>query len=447
MRAGKQNNTLTALFDRGASGHDDNDFADGVERAILVHQENGRSEGEGVLDELQELVESAGAQVCGSVVGHRRRPDPATFIGSGKAEEVAQLVASESATLLVMDHAISPIQERNLEKQVGCRVVDRTGLILDIFAQRATSKEGKLQVELAQLEYLSTRLVRGWTHLERQKGGIGLRGPGETQLETDRRLIGRRMKTLSRQLDRVSAQRELRRKSRRKVPIATVSLVGYTNAGKSSLFNALTRADVFAADKLFATLDPTMRRLQLDGYGPIILSDTVGFIRDLPHSLVSAFHSTLEEVSAASLLLHVVDTSNPEHAELQYQVEQVLNEIEAGDVPVITVYNKIDASGHNSHVERDEHQRVNRVWVSAQSGEGLDLLNKALAEHLGQHRVQYRLCLPPKAGKLRATLFDRCEVVSEQVTDMGDMVLDLMLDQKTLGWLEGHSDFRSEYRC
>ena len=447
MRARRQHSTLTALFDRGAPDHDIDDVVDGIERAILVHQQNGRGEGEDVLDELQELVESAGAQVCGSVIGRRRRPDPATFIGSGKAQEIAQLVESESASLLVMDHAISPIQERNLEKTVGCRVVDRTGLILDIFAQRATSKEGKLQVELAQLEYLSTRLVRGWTHLERQKGGIGLRGPGETQLETDRRLIGRRIKSLSRQLDHVSAQRELRRKSRRKVPIATVSLVGYTNAGKSSLFNALTKAEVFAADKLFATLDPTMRRLQVDGYGPVILSDTVGFIRDLPHSLVSAFHSTLEEVSAANLLLHVVDTANPEHAELQYQVEQVLNEIEAGDVPVITVFNKIDASGHNAHVERDEHNRANRVWVSAQTGAGLNLLNQALAEHLGQHRVQYRLRLPPKAGKLRATLFDRCEVVSEQVTDMGDMVLDLILDQKTLGWLEGHRDFRAEYRC
>lgn len=452
MPVNKQYNSLTALFDRGVNGGMQADALNGIERAILVHQQPvhqkyGRGDGEDVLDELQELVESAGARVCGSVIGHRRRPDPATFIGSGKAQEIASLVEAEHATLLVMDHVISPIQERNLEKIAGCRVVDRTGLILDIFAQRATTKEGKLQVELAQLEYLSTRLVRGWTHLERQKGGIGLRGPGETQLETDRRLIGRRIKTLSRQLNRVSAQRELRRKSRRKVPIATISLVGYTNAGKSSLFNAMTKADVYAADKLFATLDPTMRRLQIDGYGPAILSDTVGFIRDLPHSLVSAFHSTLEEVSAASLLLHVVDTSNPEHSDLQYQVDEVLREIEAGDVPSIVVFNKIDASGHSAHAERDANNRVTRVWASAQTGVGLDLLNEAIAGHLGQHRIKYRLRLPPKAGKLRATLFNRCEVLSEQVTDVGDMVLELMLDQKSLGWLEGHRDFRTEYRC
>jgi GTP-binding protein HflX len=447
LRARKQQNTLTALFERGTADAGQDIAPDERERVILVHQQNGQGDGEGVLDELQELVESAGALVCGSVIGHRRRPDPATYIGSGKAQEISELVRSERATLLVMDHAISPIQERNLEKSVGCRVVDRAGLILDIFAQRATSKEGKLQVELAQLEYLSSRLVRGWTHLERQKGGIGLRGPGETQLETDRRLIGRRIKSLSRQLDRVSAQRELRRKSRRKVPIATISLVGYTNAGKSSLFNALTNANVFAADKLFATLDPTMRRLRLEGYGAVILSDTVGFIRDLPHSLVSAFHSTLEEVSAASLLLHVVDTSNPEHDELQYQVEQVLDEIDAADVPRITVFNKIDATGQAPQVERDKDNRGTRVWVSAQTGVGLDLLNMALAEHLGRHRIKYRLRLPPQAGKLRATLFDRCEVVSERVTNVGDMVLDLVLDQETLGWLENHRDFRTEYRC
>ncbi|MEK9133738.1 MAG: GTPase HflX, partial [Pseudomonadota bacterium] len=289
---------------------------------------SGHSEQE-ELEELRLLAESAGAEVCGAITGSRQVPDAATFIGKGKAEEVRDAVVREHADLVLVNHELSPAQERNLEKITSCRVLDRTGLILDIFAQRARSAEGKLQVELAQLEHLSTRLVRGWTHLERQKGGIGLRGPGETQLEVDRRQIRERIKKLNDRLKQVNVQRRSRRKSRHKVPIPTVSFVGYTNAGKSSLFNQLTASSVYAADQLFATLDPTMRRLDLPGKSAIILADTVGFIRHLPHDLVEAFKSTLEEVAEADLLLHVVDSANPERLDQMQQVSKVLAEIDA----------------------------------------------------------------------------------------------------------------------
>ncbi len=410
------------------------------ERTILVHQGNGGDDVES-LDELRLLAESAGAHVCESVLSSRPSPDPGTFIGKGKVAEIRAKVAEQAIELVVVNHDISPVQERNLEQALGCRVLDRTGLILDIFAQRAASREGKLQVELAQLRHLSTRLVRGWTHLERQKGGIGLRGPGETQLETDRRLIGQRIKHLKNRLQHVSSQRDLRRKSRRKVPIQTVCLVGYTNAGKSSLFNRLTGASVHAADQLFATLDPTMRRLGLPDGRDVVLSDTVGFIRRLPHSLVKAFHSTLEEVSSAALLLHVVDASSPERRDHCEQVRRVLAEIGAGDLPVVTVYNKIDINQVDPRLERDAAGLPSRVWVSAQTGAGIPLLLEAIAEKLGQDRVPYRVRLPVSAGKLRALLYRYGSVLAERAGDNGGWVVDVGLSESSVGRLTRHDEF------
>src|SRR3990172_6180471 len=377
------------------------------ERALLVQLRlSGRVEQE-ALEELRLLAESAGAEVCGAITGRRQVPDAATFIGKGKAEEVRDAVVREHAELVLVNHELSPAQERNLEKITSCRVLDRTGLILDIFAQRAHSAEGKLQVELAQLEHLSTRLVRGWTHLERQKGGIGLRGPGETQLEVDRRLVRDRIKKLNQRLKQVSVQRRSRRRARHKVPIPTVSLVGYTNAGKSTLFNRLTGAAVYAADQLFATLDPTMRRIELPGRVSVVLSDTVGFIRNLPHDLVAAFKSTLEEVAEADLLLHVVDAGHPERLEHVQRVNEVLVEIAAAQLPQILVFNKIDATGAPPRLERAAIFRAARVWLSPRTGAGLELLAQALAEHSGQRRVLRRLQLPPEAGRLRALIHDR----------------------------------------
>jgi len=324
---------------------------------------------EEAISEICLLVESAGGEIAEVVTASRASPQPATFVGSGKAEELAQAVKQHHIELLVVNQAISPIQERNLEKAVGCRVLDRTGLILDIFAQRAQSHEGKLQVELAQLRHLSTRLVRGWTHLERQKGGIGLRGPGETQLETDRRLIGDRIRRLKERLVKVSAQRGLRRRARKKVPLPTVSLVGYTNAGKSTIFNRLTESSVYVEDQLFATLDTTMRRLEVPEYGEVILSDTVGFVRDLPHTLVQAFQSTLEEVSSAHVLLHVVDAAGISRDENIRAVQQVLDEIDANDIPQILVYNKadlIDPEFRGKAMNGFDGKITEKVWVSAQ---------------------------------------------------------------------------------
>jgi len=355
------------------------------------------------------------------------------------------MAAELHATLIVVDHAVSPVQERNLERQAQCRVIDRTRLILDIFATRASSREGKLQVELAQLRHMSTRLVRGWTHLERQKGGIGLRGPGETQLETDRRLIGYRIKTLTKRLDRIRTQRTLRRSSRQKVPIPTVALVGYTNAGKSSLFNRLSGASEYAADKLFATLDPKMRRIELPSFGPVILSDTVGFIRELPHSLVSAFHATLEEVTNAAVLIHVVDVTSQDRDEHMDNVESVLKEIGATDVPQMIAYNKIDSSGDAPAVERYSSGQVKGLWISARTGQGVDRLVDALAEHFKQGQIEVQVCLPPAAGKLRSEIYRKLQVVSEDVLDSGDVVLRLELSQNDVKWLNANRDFRSEY--
>ena len=374
------------------------------ERAILVRQEALVYVGtRGLLEELSQLARSAGAEVCYCLVTVRPKPVSATFIGKGKVEELADLVRREDATLVIFDHAISPIQERNIERIVHGRVLDRPGLILDIFARRATSSEGKLQVELAQLRHLSTRLVRGWAHLERQKGGIGLRGPGESQLEADRRLIGKRIKTLTHRLGRVEAQRSLRRSARHRTPVPTISLVGYTNAGKSSLFKALTGEEVLVEDKLFATLDPTMRRLEIPGFGRVVLSDTVGFIRDLPHTLIAAFHSTLEEVASASCLLLVNDFSDPDQAEFHQHVLQVLREIGADSIPVITVFNKIDLTGDLPRIKNNKEGEVGRVWLSAESGAGLDLLLDCIRALLSKSQQIFKLTLMPEAGAVTVT--------------------------------------------
>ncbi|MCR4302165.1 MAG: GTPase HflX [Sulfuricaulis sp.] len=420
--------------------------ASGVrERALLVQLRlSGRLEPE-ALEELRLLAVSAGAEVCGTILGSRQVPDAATFVGKGKAEEIRDAVAREHADLVLVNHDLSPAQERNLEKITCCRVLDRTGLILDIFAQRAHSAEGKLQVELAQLEHLSTRLVRGWTHLGRQKGGIGLRGPGETQLEVDRRLIRDRIKKLNERLEQVTVQRRSRRRARHKVPIPTVSLVGYTNAGKSSLFNRLTSATVYAADQLFATLDPTMRRIELPGKASVILGDTVGFIRRLPHDLVAAFKSTLEEVAEADVLLHVVDAASPDRLEQIRQVNNVLAEINALSIPQITVFNKIDVTGEAPRFERDAGGKILRVWVSARTGAGMDLLLLALADHFRLQRQHHRLILPPEAGRLRAALYDRFDVMRETALESGGWVLDLALEPAQFAWLRQQRDFRESF--
>jgi len=393
------------------------------------------------LEELRLLARSAGATVCGAVAGARERPDPATFLGKGKTQELRALALAERADLVLVNHNLTPSQERNLEKAVGCRVLDRTGLILDIFAQRARSREGQLQVELAQLERLSTRLVRGWTHLGRQKGGIGLRGPGETQLEVDRRLIRDRIKKLHERLEQVTLQRRSRRRARDRIPIPTVSLVGYTNAGKSSLFNRLTGAGVYAADQLFATLDPTMRRLALPGNAAVILADTVGFIRDLPHDLVEAFKSTLEEVAEAELLVHVVDAANPERREQMERVNGVLAEIGARDIAQIVVFNKIDVTGEAPRLERDADGRVARIWLSARTGAGVELLHDAVAARFRDRHRLVRLRLPPRAGRLRALLYERFDVRRETLPAEGGWEIELRLDPSQLAWLERQPGF------
>jgi GTP-binding protein HflX len=351
----------------------------GDDRAVLVSLMNGEPEGAEATVELRELVRSAGVQAVAEIHGRSRHPDPSTFAGSGKVREVADAVAASGAGVVIFNHELSPAQQRNLEKSLDCRVIDRTSLILDIFAQRARSHEGKLQVELAQLEHLATRLVRGWTHLERQKGGIGLRGPGETQLETDRRLLGKRVKVLKDKLERLQRQRHVQRRARGRNRVPSVSLVGYTNAGKSTLFNTLTKAGAYAADQLFATLDTTSRRIYTPS-GPVILSDTVGFIRHLPHTLVEAFRATLDETAGADLLLHVVDASSPDRDAQAREVDKVLEEIGAGEVPRILVFNKIDLCGIAQGEERDEHGKISRIRLSAVTGAGVDHLRAALEQ-------------------------------------------------------------------
>ena len=351
------------------------------ERAVVVQLDFGQGDLADQLEEVRLLVESAGGLVVAEVFGRRHSPDPKTFAGKGKIEEIAAMLAAGEADLVIFNHELSPAQERNLERELKCRVIDRTSLILDIFALRASSAEGKLQVELAQLEHLSTRLVRGWTHLERQRGGIGLRGPGEKQLETDRRLLGNRIKLLKERLKKLSRQRGVQRKARMRGDVLNVSLVGYTNAGKSTLFNALTHAGVFAANRLFATLDTTSRRLWIEGAGNVVISDTVGFIRDLPHSLIDAFHATLEAAADADLLLHIVDSASHARDQQMFDVNKVLEEIGASKVRQLIIWNKIDLTEAAPGVERDEYGTIARVRISARSGEGLELLRESLAEY------------------------------------------------------------------
>jgi GTP-binding protein HflX len=410
------------LFDRPGSG----------ERAILVCVGLGRAPEPDRVEEFVALARSAGAEVLEVVTATRRVAEPRFFLGTGKVAEIKERLAAIGADLVVVDHALSPGQERNLEKELACRVLDRSGLILDIFAQRARTFEGKLQVELAQLQHMATRLVRGWTHLERQKGGIGLRGPGETQLETDRRLIGRRIKTLNDRLDKVLVQRETTRRERRRGSIPTVALVGYTNAGKSTLFNRLTSADAYAADQLFATLDPTVRRLRLSPGLEVVLADTVGFVRDLPHELVAAFRSTLQEAREADLLLHVIDAADPERAERIAQVNEVLASIGAESLPQISVFNKIDRSGEAAHAEVDAAGRIDRLWLSAHTGEGVERLLEALHAQLGSDLHHCVLTLPPHAGRARARLFEAGAVLAQRQLEDGRIEIEVSLRRREL---------------
>ena len=432
------------MFERPRSG----------ERAVLVHIDFAEATATSfarAVQEFQELSASAGA-ICTILISSKRhRPEPRYFIGSGKAEEIREVAQQEDAELVIFDHELSPSQERNLEALLKCRVLDRTGLILDIFAQRAQSFEGKLQVELAQLRHLSTRLIRGWTHLERQKGGIGLRGPGETQLETDRRLLAERIKQINRRLVKVNRQRDQGRQARRKAATHTVSLVGYTNAGKSTLFNALTTAEVYAADQLFATLDPTLRRLPLPNADDAVLVDTVGFISRLPHELVAAFRATLQETVQASLLLHVIDAADPERHHFAGQVEQVLAEIGADDVPCIRVMNKIDtlteAEMKQPHMERNADGEVHTVWLSAQQGLGLDFLADAIAERLqgDNETVHGWVRLLPAQARIRARLFTLNAVRDERLNQQGEWLLEVQTSRRNFDQLCHKEDFKPDW--
>ena len=374
----------------------------GGERAVLVQLQLAGAERDLSLLEFEELVASAGGDPVATITGSRNAPHARTFVGEGKLEEIAQACQTHEADLVIFNHALSPSQERNLEQVLSCRVLARTGLILDIFAQRARTHEGKLQVELAQLTHMSTRLIRGWTHLERQKGGIGLRGPGETQLETDRRLLRARIKSIQSRLGRVRNQREQSRRARRRAELPVLSLVGYTNAGKSTLFNRMTTSEVYAADKLFATLDPTLARVDVDHLGPVLFADTVGFISDLPTTLVEAFKATLEETANASLLLHVVDVSASNRDELMADVEAVLGEIEADGLPQLVVFNKLDLLDQPARIVRNETGTPTAVYLSAVTGEGVELLFDAIRERLAVTLFDEEITLAPKSARLRA---------------------------------------------
>jgi GTPase len=393
------------------------------ERAVLVRLGLGAPVDPEDLQEFTQLALSAGAQPVATVTGRRARPDARFFLGSGKAEEVKQAAEAADAEVILVDHALSPSQERNLEELTGRRVLDRNGLILDIFAQRARSHEGKLEVELAQLKHIASRLVRGWTHLDRQKAGIGLRGPGETQLETDRRIVSQRVRVLNRRLDKIKQQRETGRQMRAEIPVPSLALVGYTNAGKSTLFRSLTGADAFVADQLFATLDPTVRRITLPGGTALVVADTVGFIRELPHDLVAAFQSTLTEARAATLLLHVVDASNPRRSEQLAQVDGVLEEIGAHEIPQLIVYNKIDRLVVPPRLDRDDEGRATAVWISAEQRSGLELLTRAVAERLARFTRRARLKMPASAGALRSRLYSAQAVRAEVSAEDGSIEL------------------------
>jgi GTP-binding protein HflX len=416
------------LFDRPQGG----------ERAVLVSVGIGHPVDVADTTEFQALAASAGTRVVAVMLANRARPDPKYFVGSGKADEIRQVAEAQDAAIVLIDQTLSPSQERNLEKLTNRRVLDRNGLILDIFSQRARSFEGKLQVELAQLSHLSTRLVRGWTHLERQKGGIGLRGPGETQLETDRRLIGKRIKTLRSRLEKLAQQRDTGRHVRREVPVPTVALVGYTNAGKSTLFNALTGSSTYVADQLFATLDPTVRQLKLQEVGEVVLADTVGFVRDLPHELVAAFRSTLQEAREADLLLHVVDASDPLRQERIEQVRGVLRGIGAGELPELLVFNKIDLLEEPARVLDDADGLPAQAWISAAADDGLDGLRAAIARAVRPNQVRRTLHVDLCAGAVRSLLYQRNAIREERQLDDGSWEIDVEIDGAELAKLAGN---------
>ena len=398
---------------------------------MYVDFKNGRADGE--YNEFCELVKSTGLEIVSTIKAKRLRADARHFIGLGKAEEIRVTAEKYDADVVIFNRLLTPAQERNLEIFFDIRVIDRIGLILDIFAQRALSYEGKLQVELAQLQHLTTRLIRGWTHLERQKGGIGLRGPGETQLETDRRLIGRRIKAIKERIQKVRKQRYQSRQQRKKQNVPVISFVGYTNAGKSTLFNYLTDANVKVEDQLFATLDPTLRRINTDNGNEIIITDTVGFIRDLPHELIESFKATLDEVKEADLLIHIIDVDQEQRQQRIDEVNQVISTIGASHVDQIEVYNKIDMhSAQRQRIEISENNKITRIWLSSRTGEGVDLLLEAVNKYLNKHKSPHYINLPIYAAQLRAKLFDIGAVKQENIDDMGGWIMEVELEEYKL---------------